>query len=92
TDDPFLTSAEGKELTGGWKIDGDGIPAQKLTLVDHGVLKAFCTSRVPIRNQPHSNGHSVLGVGTNSILIVDSSKTLTREELRKKLFEIGEED
>ncbi|MFX4864946.1 hypothetical protein ABTB62_19390, partial [Acinetobacter baumannii] len=26
TDDPFLTSAEGKELTGGWKIDGDGIP------------------------------------------------------------------
>jgi len=90
-DDPLTTEFQGKPLIGGWKCDDDGVPAQKVTLVDHGVLKSFCSSRLPVKGQQNSNGHSVLGLGTNSVLWIVAHKTETPQELRKHLIELGRE-
>src|SRR5690606_4642514 len=69
-DDPVATDYKGTKLLGHFEVDDDGVPAQKLTLIEKGVLKTFCTSRVPTRGVEGSNGHSGNGSGTTSVLFV----------------------
>ncbi len=67
TDDPLAKNFKGQPLFGGYKTDDDGVPAQKVVLVDKGILKAFCTSRMPTLYSDHSNGHSINGVGRSKM-------------------------
>ncbi len=46
-----------QELLGFYQYDDEGVKAERVTLVDHGVLKNFEMSRSPIAGFPHSNGH-----------------------------------
>ncbi len=47
-DDPTLAAGPGKApLFGGYKIDDEGVPAQRVPLIEHGVLKALLMSRTP---------------------------------------------
>jgi TldD protein len=41
SDDPTRDSFGAKPLVGWYKYDNEGVPAQKVTLVDKGVLKGF---------------------------------------------------
>ncbi len=64
-----------------------------MTLVDHGVLKDFEMSRSPMAGFPHSNGHGRRQIGAEPVsrqgnLMVESSKTLTNEQLRAKFIEL----
>ena len=92
TDDPMATEFKGKPLLGGWTVDDDGVKAQKITLIENGILKTMCMSRIPTRNIKQSNGHSLGGYGATSILFIDSSNKLTANELRRKLIEMGREE
>jgi predicted Zn-dependent protease len=56
-DDPRLTAFDGRLLVGAYKVDDEGVPAQAVTVVDHGKLTNYLTSRTPIRDFPTSNGH-----------------------------------
>jgi TldD protein len=95
-DDPTEAKLNGEMLLGNYLYDDEGVPAQDVELVDHGVLKTFLMSRSPLINIPHSNGHGrrqlgYVPVARQGNLIVSSSNTMTDAQLRQKLIELVKE-
>jgi TldD protein len=93
TDDTTMKKLGGQDLLGYYQFDDEGVPAQSVKLVDHGVLKSFEMSRSPLVGFPRSNGHGRRQLGATPVsrqgnLIVQSSKTLTNAQLRAKLIEL----
>ena len=96
TDDTTMKKLGGQELLGYYQFDDEGVPAERVTLVDHGVLKDFEMSRSPLVGFPHSNGHGRRQLGATPVsrqgnLIVQSSKTMTNPALRAKFIELIKE-
>ena len=56
-DDPTLRTFDGQPLSGHYLFDDEGEPAQRVQLVDNGVLKTFLMSRLPVASFANSNGH-----------------------------------
>ena len=93
TDDTTMKKLSGQDLLGYYQFDDEGVPAQRVMLVDHGVLKNFEMSRSPLVGFPRSNGHGRRQLGATPVsrqgnLIVQSSKTVTNAQLRAKLIEL----
>ena len=91
TDDTTMKKLGKEDLLGYYQFDDEGVPAQRVTLVDHGVLKGFEMSRSPLADFPRSNGHGRRQLGATPVsrqgnLIVQSSKTVPNAELRKMLI------
>lgn len=58
-DDPTRAEYQGQSLLGKYAYDDEGVQAQKVKLVQKGKLKAFLTTRAPIKAKGHkSNGHA----------------------------------
>jgi TldD protein len=92
-DDTTMKKLAGEDLLGYYQFDDEGVPAQRVTLVDHGVLKGFEMSRSPLVGFPRSNGHGRRQLGAVPVsrqgnLIVESSKTMTNAQLRAKFIEL----
>ncbi|HXY25389.1 MAG TPA: metallopeptidase TldD-related protein [Candidatus Acidoferrum sp.] len=92
-DDTTMKKLGNEDLLGYYQFDDEGVAAQRVTLVDHGVLKNFEMSRSPLENFPHSNGHGRRQLGATPVsrqgnLIVQSSKTVTNAQLRAQLIEL----
>ncbi len=71
-DDPTKTVWQGKPMAGYCPFDMEGVPGKAVTLVDKGMLKAFITTRQPVRGGgTTSNGHARLpgAYGTHSAAI-----------------------
>jgi predicted Zn-dependent protease len=95
-DDTTAKKLGTQDLLGYYQFDDEGVPAQRVTLVDHGVLKNFEMSRSPLVGFPHSNGHGRRQLGATPVsrqgnLIVQSSKTVSNAELRRKLIALIKE-
>jgi hypothetical protein len=90
-DDPLAKDSRGNLLMGAYKYDDDGMPAQKVSIVENGLLKGFCQSRIPTRHCNHTNGHSLGGHGVSSILQLSSTKTSTPEEIKAQITEMGKD-
>jgi TldD protein len=90
-DDPYATEFRGKKVFGNYEVDDDGVPAEKLTLVEKGVLKTLCSSRRPTRGVVKSNGHSGDGSGTVSIMFVSTEPSMNAKQMKKKLIDLGKE-
>ena len=93
TDDTTMKKLGTQDLLGYYQFDDEGVPAQRVTLVDRGVLKNFEMSRSPLVGFPHSNGHGRRQLGATPVsrqgnLIVQSSKTVSNAQLRAKLIEL----
>jgi TldD protein len=93
TDDTTMKKLGKQDLLGFYQFDDEGVPAQRVALVDHGVLKNFEMSRSPLADFPRSNGHGRRQLGATPVsrqgnLIVQSSKMVTNAELRAKLIEL----
>ena len=91
-DDPTQRALGKDILIGFYPFDDEGTPSERVTLVDHGVLKNFEMSRQPLKGFPVSNGHGRRQIGAQPVsrqgnLIVQSSLTVSNAELRKKLIE-----
>ncbi|MFZ0335509.1 MAG: metallopeptidase TldD-related protein [Candidatus Acidiferrales bacterium] len=91
-DDPTTQEINGQVLLGYYPFDDEGVPAQNVILVDHGVLKNFLMGRSPLVNFPHSNGHGRRQLGYQPIArmgntIVESSKTMSNAALRQLFIE-----
>ena len=90
--DPTMRKLGSTELNGYYKYDNEGVKAQRVTVVENGILKNFLMSRLPIDGFPASNGHGRRAPGYNvagrqSNLIIQASKTVSRDELKKLLIE-----
>jgi predicted Zn-dependent protease len=90
-DDATLERFRGQELRGFYRFDDEGTPAERVTVVDHGVLRNFLTTRSPIDNFPTSNGHARRQYGYDPVarqgnLIVESERTVPYDKLREMLI------
>jgi hypothetical protein len=91
-DDPFAKDYKGAPLIGGYAIDEEGVPAEKVAIVENGKLKNLLMSRRPGSDFEKSNGHgrsSFLAdpAPTMSNLFFSSSETLSKNDLRKKFLD-----
>ncbi len=91
-DDPTMTTFEGTSLSGYYSYDDEGQRAQKVNLIQDGVLKTFLMSRLPIASFANSNGHGraqigLMPTGRQGNLIVTSTKTVPEKTLRKMLID-----
>ena len=91
-DDPTQARLGSSILLGNYPFDDEGVAAQRVTLVDKGILRNFEMSRQPIVGFPSSNGHGRRQVGLEPVsrqgnLIVESSKKVTNAELRRMLID-----
>ena len=91
-DDPTLKQVGDMKLAGSYDFDNEGTPAQRVEVIQDGVLKSFLMSRMPIKNFSVSNGHGrnqpgLMPTGRQGNLIVTSSQTVPEKELRQKLID-----
>jgi len=91
-DDPTQRVLGKDILIGFYPFDDEGTPSERVTLVDHGVLKNFEMSRQPLTGFPISNGHGRRQIGAQPVsrqgnLIVQSTLSVSNAELRKKLID-----
>jgi predicted Zn-dependent protease len=57
-DDPLLASAPGKAaMFGSYRVDDEGVAAQRVSLIENGLLKSLLMSRTPRKEITRSNGH-----------------------------------
>lgn len=95
-DDPTLTAFDGKELLGAYKIDDEGVPAQKVAVVQDGKLLNYLLAREPIRDFPQSNGHGRADTGQApsamiGVLKIEAAGAVSEDELTKKLIAMGKD-
>jgi TldD protein len=91
-DDPTMAEIDGTELRGYYKYDDEGTPAERVVVVESGVLRNFLMTRSPIENFPLSNGHGRRQYGRDIVsrqgnLIIESGRTVPYEELRRLLVD-----
>lgn len=91
-DDPTAHEGGGKALIGGYKIDDEGVAAQRVDVVKDGFLKSLLLSRTPSAKGQKSNGHArrtgeggaYHGSATN--LFVVGKGAVPRASLKAKLI------
>jgi len=91
-DDPTKSELAGVKLAGTYEFDNEGVPAQRVEVIQDGVLKSFLTSRMPIKGFEHSNGHGrnqpgLMPTGRQGNLIVSSTQTVPEKDMRQKLID-----
>jgi len=91
-DDPTTERINEVDLNGYYKFDDDGVAAQKVTVVDKGILKNFLMSRSPISGFETSNGHGRKAPGYRTVgrqgnLIVQATNTVSDAKLRAMLID-----
>ncbi|HEY6466831.1 MAG TPA: metallopeptidase TldD-related protein, partial [Candidatus Acidoferrales bacterium] len=90
-DDPTLSVFAGRSLVGGYEVDDEGVRAQRVALIDKGILSNYLVGREPIRDFPGSNGHARAAAAqaprpSFSNLIVTANDSLSPDDLKKKLI------
>jgi TldD protein len=91
-DDPTKAIFDHTWLSGSYQYDDEGQKAQRVELIQDGVLKTFLMSRLPIASFSASNGHGRaqtgrMPTGRQGNLIVSSTKSVPEAELKKQLIE-----
>jgi len=91
-DDPTQKELNGVELAGYYAFDDEGMPGSRVDLIEHGTLKNFLMSRMPINHFAKSNGHgraqaALMPTGRQGNLMVTSTHTVKDAEMRGRLIE-----
>jgi PmbA/TldA metallopeptidase C-terminal domain len=96
-DDPTLSSFQGQPLLGDYALDAQGAPAQRVSIVENGMLRDLLMSRRPGPNFENSNGHARSAMLSDpeplsSNLFFQSSSELKPDDLRKKFLASCKDD
>ncbi|HXN98374.1 MAG TPA: metallopeptidase TldD-related protein [Candidatus Acidoferrales bacterium] len=96
-DDPTLKEFQGKPLLGNFAIDDEGVKAERVTLVDNGVLRDFLMSRRPGPDFQKSNGHARSSTLSDTLplpsnLFFQASDSLDAAALKKKFIDACHSD
>ncbi len=97
TDDPSLKDFQGQTLLGGYDVDDEGVQGQKVTVVEHGILRDLLMSRRPGPDFEPSNGHGRSAdlsdtKPLSSNLLLQSSDALHPADLMKKFLDACRDD
>ncbi len=93
-DDPTISSYKNQPLLGHYEIDDEGVPAQRVSVIENGTLVNYLIGRQPIRDFPASNGHGRARVPSyptephTANLIVSSSQPVPHDDMKKKLLDL----
>jgi predicted Zn-dependent protease len=95
-DDPGMKTFAGRKLVGAYEADDEGVPAEAVTLVDHGKLVSYLMSREPVKDFPKSNGHgrAALGQAVHAkagVIVIKPSAPLTEVALHAKLLALAKQ-
>jgi TldD protein len=90
--DATAKTRAGVELMGYYQYDDEGVKAQRVSVVEKGLLQTFLMGRAPLRTLVRSNGHGraepgLVPVSRQSNLMVESSRTVTSAALVTMLKE-----
>jgi TldD protein len=96
-DDPTLGQFQGQPLLGEYDVDDEGVKAQRVTIVENGILKNLLMSRRPGPDFSSSNGHarSALLIDTgplSSNLMFEASDALKAADMHKKFIDACKDD
>lgn len=91
-DDPTKRDLDGVKLAGTYAFDSEGVPAQRVQVIQDGILRNFLMSRMPITGFDQSNGHGrnqpgLMPTGRQGNLIVSSTQAVPEADLRKELID-----
>src|SRR3972149_5204010 len=91
-DDPLTDDWNGIPLIGGYKIDDEGVLAQKVSLVEKGKLMNLFMSRIPTKKIKQSNGHArgsamIPTAGRQANLFIIPEEKTTFQTLKSRLLE-----
>ena len=92
TDDPRRRTYNGVELAGHYRVDDEGVPSARASLVEDGILRGFIMGRSPIEDEPRSNGHGRRQPGRDVVarqgnLLVESQRAMSHSALRERLID-----
>ncbi|MEB2312303.1 MAG: metallopeptidase TldD-related protein [Sorangiineae bacterium] len=90
-DEPGFVGEGGRALVGGYRHDDEGIPGERVSIVEDGTLRALLTSLTPSLPASRSNGHGRAGAsstarGLPSVLLVTTRRGVSRPALRARLL------
>ncbi|MGB3729222.1 MAG: TldD/PmbA family protein [Thermodesulfobacteriota bacterium] len=91
-DDPSKKNFNGRHLMGYYPFDDQGVPGERVVLIEDGVLKNFLLSRTPVNGFERSNGHGRASYGRAPIArmsntIIESKTEYPQEKLKELLIE-----
>lgn len=94
--DPLMKKYENQDLNGFYTYDDQGSKAEKVKIVENGILYGFLMGRSPIEGFAKSNGHGRAQAGFQPVsrqsnLVVETSDPKTTEELRAELIRLVKE-
>lgn len=93
SDDPSQERLGDQFLVGHFDVDDEGVLAQRVSLVETGVLKTFLLSRQPVRTFAASNGHGRLpgphggAVPVFGNLFINVTGGVSDDQLKAQLIE-----
>src|ERR1022692_4844797 len=98
-DDPTVLSYRGQSLLGHYQFDDEGVPAQRMSVIEKGTLLNYLIGREPIRDFPASNSHARARIPGStpgpafplphvSNLIVSSELPISAVALRNKFLDL----
>jgi PmbA/TldA metallopeptidase C-terminal domain len=92
-DDPTAKNFQGQDLLGGYSVDDEGVSAERVSIVEDGILKNLLMSRRPGPDFEESNGHARSALlstplPTSSNLFFQASQTQSPADLRKKFLDV----
>ncbi|MBN2542725.1 hypothetical protein JXI42_07635 [bacterium] len=96
-DDPTIKEYNGIKLAGQYEYDLEGVPAQKVSLIEDGILQQVLNHRRPSKKQTQSNGHARIGspgvsaMANISNLFIKSNETAGRDEVKKQFLDLCKE-
>ena len=96
-DDPTMTAFRGRPLLGQYEIDDEGVKAQRVEIVENGILRHQLMSRRPGPDFQNSNGHARSAMlsdikALSSNLIFQSTDEVDAVDLRKKFLDACRKD
>lgn len=91
-DDPTARVFQGRTLNGHYLYDDEAVGAQRVPLIEDGVLRNFLLSRKPVKGFERSNGHGRAQANRKPTarmanLFVLSDRTMPYAKLRARLLE-----
>jgi TldD protein len=91
-DDPTLEEFQGQPLLGSYDVDDEGVKAERVSLVESGILKDLLMSRRPGPDFMYSNGHARTALLSephplSSNLFLQASDALKPDDMHKKFLD-----